>query len=48
MIFVVTLWLLLLQVLEAGQVKLTTQVELVSYDGTRVLAKLVKGLNCAG
>ena len=36
---------LVLQILEAWQVKLATKIKLVGLNGARVLAKLVEGFN---
>lgn len=45
-VIVFTLRLFVLQVLEARQVKLTPQVELVSFDGASILAELIKSFDC--
>ena len=36
---------LVLQILEARQVKLATKIKLIGHNGARVLAKLVEGFN---
>ena len=48
MIFMLAPFCLVLQILEAWQVKLAAKIKLIGHNSTRVLAKLVEGFNGTG